>query len=171
MNCIEGNKALIGDLLGVLSQINGTEYCQPMALLNGSSIGKHVRHIYDFYHCLIQGIAVNKVDYASRERNPEIESSPSYAQGAFDQIVQRLANIEDDDIIVLSDFSCSYKVNRLMVNSTINRELMFIHDHAVHHFAIMKIGIVQHLPQIKLNPSFGMAPATVRFEQKQVKSC
>ena len=41
--------------------------------LNNESIGRHVRHIIDFYLCFINGIGANHMNYDLRDRNPKIE--------------------------------------------------------------------------------------------------
>jgi hypothetical protein len=48
-------------------------------------------------------------------------------------------------------------------NST--RELVYNIEHAVHHMAIMKIGIREIASYVKLPSDFGVAASTVRYKE------
>ena len=171
MNCIENNQVLINQLIKLLDQINDQSYCEPLSVFNGGTIGKHIRHVLDFYQCLLKGVKNNKIDYASRERDVNAECSSEHTKLVFERIQQQLCELEDRTIMVVTDFFKQDLADRFLVQSTINRELMFIHDHAIHHLAIVKIGINHHFPEIKLNPEFGVAPATILHQQKVKESC
>ncbi|CAN0490192.1 unnamed protein product [Phaeothamnion confervicola] len=45
------------------------------------------------------------------------------------------------------------------------RELVYNIEHAVHHMAIMKIGIREAAPYVKLTPDFGIAASTIRYQE------
>jgi hypothetical protein len=50
------------DLSNVLQQIKDSDYCRPLQIFDNGSIGKHVRHILEFYKCLIIANNNNIVD-------------------------------------------------------------------------------------------------------------
>jgi hypothetical protein len=68
---------------------------------------------------------------------------------------------------VKADFSADQRDARPIVQSSIGRELLFAYDHAVHHLAIIRIGIKAACPDVLLPASVGVAPATVKYHQKQ----
>lgn len=163
MNCKEGNQQLIIKLIDLVGQFDEHLYGRPLEVLHGASIGQHVRHIIDFYQCLTKGVKNNLVDYAKRDRNTSIERNPGIAIDCLYLIGETLAGFENKLVYVLSDFSASEYGQRMTVDSTINRELMFVHDHAVHHLAIIKIGIKTNFQHISINEEIGVAPATLRY--------
>ena len=50
-------------------------YAKPLNILTGSSIGQHIRHIIEFYHCLLSQANKSVVNYDLRKRNSLIEKS------------------------------------------------------------------------------------------------
>jgi len=171
MNCKEGNKAIIRQITKLLSTIDHPAYAKPLDIFNGGSIGQHVRHILDFYICLLRDVKAGKVDYANRSRNTLAETNPGYTLRAFQQIADEVEKLtESERLEVWGDFSKEHDEGRPVLESSIGRELMFAHDHAVHHLAIIKIGIQFALPNLQLDPSFGVAPATVKHRVAKVHS-
>ena len=168
MTAKEGNYHLIQQITDLLLQFNDHNYTQKLPLLSGSSIGQHVRHILEFYQCLINGCGCEQIDYASRERNLALESAPQSAMNAFRQIQNDLdLMVEADSIQVCADFSSDEAASRPTFPSTIGRELLYAYDHAVHHLAIIKIGIRSYFPDLSVDPNLGVAPSTIKFRAKQ----
>lgn len=163
MNCIEGNKQMIGQITDLLNSIDNQTYTKPLDIFNGSSIGQHFRHILDFYLCLIKGIESGIIDYAHRDRNPVMESDTEHAKAIFTHIIDSIEKLsEDKPIQVWGDFSNYSFEESPLLGSSIGRELMFAHDHAVHHLAIIKIGIEAAAPELNIDKNLGVAPSTVK---------
>ena len=163
MNCKEGNQVIIRQITNLLDALAPAEYAQSLDVFNGISIGQHIRHILDFYICLMQGIEAGTIDYADRARNPLAETDPAYTSDAFQKIISQVEHLsETTQIEVWGDFSRTHNQQRPLLQSSVGRELMFAHDHAVHHLAIIKIGIQQAFPEISLDSTFGVAPSTVK---------
>ncbi len=57
---------MLQQLHDVTLQLNEKDYSMPLELLNGNTIGKHIRHVYELYDELIRGIVLNEVHYDSR---------------------------------------------------------------------------------------------------------
>lgn len=70
----------------IIHQLSDAEFIEKLELLNGSSIGQHVRHILEFYICLSDGIKTGEVDYDKRVRNLSIENNPYYAIRLLDEL-------------------------------------------------------------------------------------
>lgn len=169
MNGLQGVEQLTQQMIQILQRIDQAAYQQAVDLFDGSTVGKHFRHILDFYHCLLKGLPLGKVDYSDRTRNLQIENEPQIAARHFRNALNQLNELSmDDPIKVLSDFSDDDQTERISYASTIGREMAFIHDHAVHHLAIIKIGIKRINPNFPLNKHFGVAPSTIKFTQGQV---
>ena len=168
MNGTEGVKQITHEMIQLLERMDPRMYRQPIDLFDGSTLGKHFRHIFDFYRCLNQGIDKQIIDYSQRQRDPQIEVDPKVAAAHFRAIIEPLDQcINEESVAVLSDFSINTQEAREAYQSTFGRELAFIHDHAVHHLAIIKMGIKLLDPQLVLGEHFGIAPSTVKFQQNK----
>ncbi|NBP71028.1 MAG: hypothetical protein EBU52_20110, partial [Cytophagia bacterium] len=56
------------------------------------------------------------------------------------------------------------------IESNFMRELVYNIEHAVHHMAIMKIGIKEVAPYIQLPFDFGVAASTIRHKEAEKKA-
>jgi uncharacterized damage-inducible protein DinB len=108
---------------------------------NNETIGRHVRHIIDFYLCFINDIDSNFINYDARKRNDKIESDIFFARNQIDKIIHFLKNrdLEDHKVKVKMNWS----VSNLNFNSSCFRELMHVADHAIHHANLIQI-IIQN---------------------------
>ena len=43
---------------------------------------------------------------------------------------------------------------------------MFAYDHALHHLAIIKMGLLSAFPQIKVDENMGVSPATLKNQNQ-----
>jgi hypothetical protein len=168
MNGKEGIIHIVKQINGILTHIEASLYQMPLDIYNGSSIGQHFRHIYDFFRCLAQGAAQEVVDYAQRERDLRIEQDPLFAQSAFVRELEYLLSLEEyTPVAVRADFSAHHDLGRPEYPSSVGREITFIHDHAVHHLAIIKIGLQAEAPDLLKDQNLGVAPSTVKFRQQE----
>lgn len=163
MNCKQGTEIIISQMTDLLGKIAGETYAQPLQLFNGSSIGQHFRHIVDFYGCLSRGVADGRVDYAQRQRDPRIETEPNYAANVLREFFDKMNGMEETAMVeVVADFSSDFNESRPVVQSTVGREMMYAYDHAVHHLAMIKMGLKAAAPQVEVDKNLGVAPSTVK---------
>lgn len=154
-------------IMSVLEQLTDSQYHLSLDIFNGSTVGEHVRHIFDFYNCICFCSDGVDIDYNCRERNPLIESERKTAIASFSQLVNEISRFEDTKVVnVITDFSTDESEERPVVLSSIGRELMYAYDHAVHHLAIIKMGIKSAFPEIVLNDHIGIAPSTIKYQSK-----
>jgi uncharacterized damage-inducible protein DinB len=159
---------MISQITELLNAMDGNDYAKPLEIFNGSTLGQHFRHILEFYHCLLSGAERGTIDYAQREREPRIEQDPLIAKQAFQQVLHALDRLEERQALsVKADFSSENASDRPLVRSSVGRELMFAYDHAVHHLAIIKIGLQTCAPQFQMDPNLGVAPSTVKYRAGQ----
>jgi len=164
----QGIENIVQQIKGILTQIEAELYRTPLELYNGSSIGQHFRHIYDFFHCLSKGVQVDVVDYAQRNRDLQIEQNPLFALAAFEEKMAYLLTLEElKPIKVRADFSSVSNASQPEYPSSIGREITFVHDHAVHHLAIIKIGLQSEAPHLLKDKNFGVAASTIKFRQQE----
>ena len=170
MNCKEGNEIVLRQIDGLLAQVEKEVYARPLDLFHGSTIGQHIRHMLNFYEAVVSGAETGLVDYAKRIRDPQIEQDPLYARQAFQVISNRLSALDENaGLPVQADFIPEEEAPRPTVQSSVGREMMYAFDHAVHHLAIVKMGLRQAQPDLPLQEELGMAPSTLKFQKEQKK--
>jgi uncharacterized damage-inducible protein DinB len=150
----------------LLAQLDERTYGMPLEAFNGSTIGQHVRHILNFYQSVLAGLHSGIVDYANRERDPRVEELPAFARKAFEEIGQALLELDEAlPLRVRADFAADEDMPRPLLKSSAGRELMFAFDHAVHHLAIIRIGLQLARPELPLEEELGVAPSTLKFQK------
>lgn len=167
MNAKEGTKEMIRQLTEVLIKLQDGDYTVQLPVLGGATLGQHFRHILDFYFSLLRDLPSATIDYGCRERNPRIEQERSFAMASLQQIGDRVEGLEESrPLTVRADFSDDPSVSRPLVTSSVGRELMYAYDHALHHLAIIRIGIQTLRPDLRLGEKIGVAPSTLKFQRE-----
>jgi uncharacterized damage-inducible protein DinB len=168
MNPKAGTQIMTTQIIELLSKVDNTSFVQPLVAFNGSSIGQHVRHIIDFYLCLVRGCDESAIDYDKRMRNPLIEKDTKVA---VEELKEISSVIQDLDIFqtvqVNSSFSDDENEGNSQIPSSVGRELMYAYDHALHHLAMIKIGMGVHFPNITISKTLGVAPSTLKHKKGQ----
>ncbi|HRB54383.1 MAG TPA: DinB family protein [Bacteroidia bacterium] len=157
---------IISQVTDITEKLSNEEYASPVALLHGSSIGKHVRHIIEFYDCLLRGYETGTVDYDAREHNALLENDKALAVKTLQEINEKTTYCTEKPLMLSVNFSDqSEKAN--FISSSYERELIYNIEHVVHHAAIIKIALKNSFPHVIVPENFGVAYSTVRFNKKQ----
>jgi len=155
--------AILDQLSNALGQLTETEFTQPSETLSGSSVGQHLRHTLEFFFCLEQGCDKGIINYDKRAHDKLIETDKEMALSAIDRIHQFIIIQAQDKPLLLQ---VGYDLNsdeNVSVQTNYFRELTYNIEHAVHHMAIMKIGIREVAPRISIPADFGVAASTLRY--------
>ena len=164
MNCKEGATQLIDQIVETIQLIQESDFSRSMPVFNGSTLGKHFRHIFDFFICLVDQCNCSELDYARRKRDPLIETNKEHAIQSFRTVQKAISQLDEgENITVYADFELS-DGSKPSVTSSIGRELMYAYDHAVHHLAIVKIGLKTLDPEFPIDDHLGVAASTVRHQ-------
>ncbi len=163
----ESTEHIVHQIQSILTQLSDEQYSSNLDIFNGASIGSHIRHIFDFYNCISLSMEGGQLDYNCRERNAGIQTEKQTALSAFHQVTSLLKFRKDgEELEIVTDFSLDDDDHRPVVKSTIGRELMYAYDHAVHHLAIIKMGIKATYPEVILDAHIGVAPSTIKYQSK-----
>ncbi len=162
MSLLAANKVILDSVIDFLKQVTEVDYRQPLAVFNGSSLGEHTRHIIEFYQCLIAHSAIGMVNYDLRLRNRELQEEPVKAIEALHEVLEALAVLPLDRVITLEVNPYTQQGVVQQVPTIVERELLYVFDHAIHHMALIKIGVHTALPDNHLPADFGVAPSTLR---------
>ncbi len=153
------------ELLGLVARMGQQDFIAPVPVLSNASISQHLRHILEFYICLMDA-EENTVDYDARKRDKTLETDRSAALTKLRQLRTWMAQQDRDVVLTLiADHSYDGTSSEHMTTSLF-RELAYAFDHAIHHMALLRIGITQQYPQLVLDPNFGVAPSTIRDRLK-----
>lgn len=159
---------ILDQLDSLVHQIDEKDFTRPSEALSRSTIGQHLRHTLEFFLCFEQGFACGVVNYDKRAHDKLIESDKFIAIDAIRKIrffVENLAVERPLKLEVGYDLSSEEFVT---VDTNSTRELVYNIEHAVHHMAIMKIGIREVAGYLRLPADFGIAASTVRYKEATV---
>ncbi len=154
---------ILDQLSDTIRQLSETEFTHPSETLSGSSIGQHLRHTLEFFFCLEQGCDKRVINYDKRAHDKLIETDKAIALLAIDRIRQFIVEQTQDKPLLLE---VGYDLNRdenVPVQTNYFRELTYNIEHAVHHMAIMKIGIREVARHTSISADFGVAASTLRY--------
>lgn len=160
---------ILDQLSDAVQQLTDAEFAQPSATLGGSSIGQHLRHTLEFFMCLEQGYDQGLVNYDRRAHDTKIETSKPTALLVMEGIRRFIFNQVQDKPLRLE---LGYDLNseeQVAVQTNYFRELTYNIEHAVHHMAIMKIGIREVARHVLIPPDFGVAASTLRYRGEVMK--
>lgn len=166
MNIIRYNSTNLMVIRSLVESLSEHHYREPLEILSGASIGGHVRHILEFYICLLRENVNHIVSYDERERNHRIETERSFALAAIDTVIFKLKGIKEDrNLNLQSDFS-SDGSDPSLFSTSLFRELGYCLEHSVHHEALIKVGMkTLHTDEVLIE-NFGVAPSTIRHQKK-----
>lgn len=149
----------------VLDQINSEEFNRKMPILRGSSIGGHVRHILEFYQCLLMDPASNEVNYDQRKRNMLLEENLKFATDFLVEIIDELEKVEANRRILLI---AEYDNEITKMETSLYREIAYNIEHTIHHLAILAMAVKIEFVHITLPEELGYADSTLKFIRTQM---
>ena len=126
-----------------------------------SSIGAHVRHIVDRYQCFFNGLDSGCIDYDDRKRGTAAETDVNVAVHSLAGTRGRLDRFDADA------YAAEISVRELVhyhgepatTASTLERELMGLITHSIHHLAI--IAMIARSCSFPVQKNLGKAPSTI----------
>ena len=128
-----------------------------------SCIGSHLRHILDFYDCILEGISFKTIDLTARKRDERMHSDCNYAYENVVRIIKKLKQLEnysmDTKVSVIDDLG----IGNVEIGYTLGAVLAQANSHAIHHYAIISY-ILNKLNIEIVDESFGYNPTTPRPE-------
>ncbi|MEK6781728.1 MAG: hypothetical protein AABY93_08475 [Bacteroidota bacterium] len=157
--------AILDQLTDVVRQIDEKDFCKPSETLSQSTVGQHLRHTVEFFICLEQGFRKGLVNYDKREHDKLIESDKFIALAAIERIKDFVSNQTKDQVLQLEVGYDRHTDDCLTISTNYFRELTYNIEHAVHHMAIMKIGIREVASYVKMPSDFGVAVSTIRYKE------
>ena len=156
--------SILKQLTDLLNQIRDEDFVKPASTLSGSTVGQHLRHTLEFFLCLEKGFEAGVINYDKRAHDKLIETDKLVALSTIGRIKAFLECIHEKALQLEVGYDVA-RDNFVAVETTAFRELVYNIEHAVHHMAIMKIGIREIASYIVLAPDFGIAASTIRYKE------
>ena len=166
---IEPNAALLEQGRELLLSIDDEIYANRLYLLFSNRIGAQMRHILEFYECFLSGLESSHVDYDARRRDETIEVSRLAALRKIEYFLEMLKwspLVREDGLVwVRMEDTPEHLCDDPFLTSSVTRELQVLMSHTIHHYALIAVALrVQGIP---VDASFGVAPSTIRHQQRQ----
>lgn len=164
---IEDNQGCLRQGIELLHRCSHEDYVSKAGHCFDSSVGGHIRHIIDHYHCLFEGLgsAPARLDYDARGRDTTVESDPAAGIAALERVSTALGDLDQDlhtEVLVKMDSGSDYRQH--WAPSTLQRELQFLLSHTVHHYALIATICALGGPEVPAR--FGVAPSTLRYREQ-----
>jgi uncharacterized damage-inducible protein DinB len=164
---VEENVHAISQLVQLLDQIPGALYRQCFGARKQHVIGKHVRHIIDHYSALLAATsgAGELLDYENRRRDLSLETDRRAARHFLQTIMYAFRcpfkGPSDRELFMRHNSAGEYQT----VKTSVERELVFLASHTIHHMAI--IGMLTEQAGVEISADFGVHPSTLRYLEGQ----
>ncbi len=165
MNISKACVQILDQLADVVHQLTPSDFSKPSEALSQSTVGQHLRHTLEFFICFEQGFERGVINYDRRAHDKEIESDKYLALSAIRRITAFVESLGENKPLTLEVSYDLKKEDFATLQTNAIRELVYNIEHAVHHMAIMKIGIREIAPYVKLPSDFGVAASTIRFKE------
>lgn len=150
------------DFIDLCQSLTPEQYTLKCRMLNEVSIAEHLRHSYEFYHCLLLGLDTKQLNYEDRARDRAIENNLPYAIERMKKLKSQLTSPLKDTVIELK----SKEAQSSLVKTSLERELVYCLDHAIHHQALIKIGLKEQELSHLVSQDFGVAYSTLRYRKQ-----
>lgn len=165
MQLIQSSHSILSQLASLIDQIDESDFSKPCPTLGSSSIGQHLRHTLEFFLCLESGCKKGVVNYDKRAHDKLIESDKYIAASTINRIKDFIAQHQTDFKLKLEvGYHLDSEESQVM-DTNYFRELTYNIEHAVHHMAIIKIGIREVAKYVNLPEDFGIAASTIRYKE------
>lgn len=151
----------------VIKQLEENDFKKPLEVLSASTIGQHARHTLEFFICLIDAKNHGVVNYDNRKHDQLIESDPTLARSVIKSVREFLEKETVDFDLELQANYHAEQEESVKIRSNFHRELAYNIEHAIHHMALIKIGVKNHFSYVDLPEHFGVASSTVRYQKDQ----
>jgi len=153
---------ILGEQQDLLRKISAKTYTADISSLDGSTIGRHTRHIIEFLEILLASYNNNTINYDERKRNLELEENPEKAAEAISHIVSSI-KLPNRNLILQQTIG---SIN-IQLNTNFYRELLYNIEHCIHHQALIKVACNDIGISYLLSRNFGVAYSTIQYRENQ----
>ncbi len=168
MQLIRACTSILDQLDEVVRQLSDGDYAKPSPALSNSTIGQHLRHTLEFFLCLEKGFHDGVINYDKRAHDKLIENDRHIALHAIRRIREFVGSTKTDVVLRLDVGYDRHSDACTTIATNYFRELTYNIEHAVHHMALIKIGVREVAGYVTLPAEFGVAVSTLRHTDSMV---
>ena len=147
-------------LTASLELLTDSQYVHASRILSNATIGQHTRHIIELFTCLEEGYDKGIVNYEHRKRDLAIETQKNTAIVQMKNIYSALGR-ENKPLLLQGSYNDN-TAEEITVETNYFREIIYNLEHAIHHMALIKVGI-REVSAIEVPDEFGVASSTLKF--------
>ncbi|KAB1067283.1 hypothetical protein F6U93_12780 [Tamlana haliotis] len=149
----------------VLTNLTNEHYSNASIGPYHTSVGAHIRHILDYYMCILSKNEAGMVDLTARRRQVAVEENCVIALDYYETIKELLVSSRlplNDRVVVIDDLG----LGKIELDYTYAALLSQANSHTVHHFAIINYILTQLNVQIT-DANFGYNPSTPKYKKAE----
>lgn len=142
----------------LLNELNDEQLSDTTVSPYYSCVGSHIRHILDFFDCILDGMTSGTINLTARKRDELIAGNCIYAVENVDRILHRLQGLDidfDTPLNVVDDLG----QGQITVKHTLGGVLAQANSHTIHHYAIISYILDRLKIEVK-DETFGYNPTT-----------
>jgi len=124
-----------------------------------SCIGSHIRHILDFYDCILEGVSSEHINLTNRKRDKKMHNCCDYALINVERVIIGLKEVDGCKLINSYTVEDDLGLGRVKISYTLGAVLAQANSHAIHHYAIINY-ILDNLGISIEDDTFGYNPTT-----------
>ncbi|MBC7572611.1 MAG: DinB family protein [Spirosoma sp.] len=164
MSLKSANTDILLQLADVVNQLSDADYTRSLGVLSGNTIGKHVRHILEFYELLVNSAETGQLNYDRRQRDLRLEVDTDEALRRISTLDRAIHRMDLSQPLHLEADLSVAGAERIQIPSSFARELLYNLEHAIHHMALIQVAVNSDFAMIVLPPHFGVAYSTVQHQ-------
>lgn len=153
----------LAQLADSLERITDEDYCLPVPVIFGASMGQHVRHVVELFQCAQAGYETGVINYELRKRDVTIETNRQLAISLLRSLAPAL-HTTNKTLTLEAAYNNSTGPATLLTTNYF-REMAYNLEHTIHHMALIRIAL-HEVCALEVEPSYGVAPATIQYRSK-----
>jgi len=162
MQIFKATRNVILQLSEIIGSLSPEQYTQSVEILTNASIGQHLRHIIELFQCLDSGYENGYINYEKRKRDRSIETDKIIAAELLHEIGAKLK--KDNKVVQIEVNYDEFSHETVLIESNYYREVVYNLEHAIHHMALIRIGVLQ-VSDIVLPENFCVASSTIKYRK------
>jgi len=163
----QASNRIFEQLIVLGESMTDEQFTKDLPVLFSNSIGKHYRHIIEFYGVMLEGFESGIVNYDSRSHDPNLERSRDKCLQLLKQLKNRFLEPVWPDPIELSGSYSLDSDKTFTLASNAAREIVYNIEHASPHLALIRVAIQHEFPDLQIQEEFGYAISTLKHLRKE----
>jgi hypothetical protein len=152
---------IVGQMLDLAGNLSDEEFTRSLPVLLDNSIGRHYRHVIEFFQVLIAGTGTGEINYDKRKHDAVLEQSPDQCRERLREIRKAISRTPMKDLTLCGSYEREPHTS-FSLSSNSERELVYQVEHAIHHLAMIRIALQHGFPHLQVSREFGYAHSTLK---------